>query len=110
MVHLGTAWCTEGGPGTQHNLRTPSLDACEAGLSGVNTWGCKGRGFNDNDFWNNITNLSKILANDDKLRQMNGNRGSEHFIYMNRTFFGLYHLLHDLKAVIKTENFRKYLK
>lgn len=66
--------------------------------------------FNDNDFWNNITNLSKILANDDKLRQMNGNRGSEHFIYMNRTFFGLYHLLHDLKAVIKTENFRKYLK
>ena len=66
--------------------------------------------FNDNDFWNNITNISKILANDDKLRQMNGNRGSEHFIYMNRTFFGLYHLLHDLKAVIKTENFRKYLK
>ena len=66
--------------------------------------------FNDNDFWNNITNISKILANDDKLRHMNGNRGSEHFIYMNRTFFGLYHLLHDLKAVIKTENFRKYLK
>jgi hypothetical protein len=29
---------------------------------------------------------------------MNGNRGSRHFIYMNRTFFGLFNLLHMLKA------------
>jgi len=28
---------------------------------------------------------------------------------MNRTFFGLYHLLCDLKAQISTEAFRKYL-
>ena len=62
------------------------------------------------EFWQNITDLSKMLASEDQLRQMNGNRGSKHFIYMNRTFFGLYHLLHDLKANIATEHFKKYLE
>ena len=60
-------------------------------------------------FWEDITNLSKTFAEDDQLRQMNGNRGSKHFIYMNRTFFGLYHLLHDLEATVETEYFKKYL-
>ena len=66
--------------------------------------------FQDEEFWQNIANLSKILTNDKQLRQMNGNRGSKHFIYMNRTFFGLYHLLHDLRANIETEHFKIYLK
>ena len=65
--------------------------------------------FSDPDFWNSISNLSKEFTEDSQLRQMNGNRGSKHFIYMNRTFFGLYHLLYDLKAQISTEAFRKYL-
>ncbi len=65
--------------------------------------------FQNEKFWQNITNLSKILSNDEQLRKMNGNRGSKHFIYMNRTFFGLYHLLHDLRANIQTENFKRYL-
>ncbi len=30
--------------------------------------------------------------------KMNTNRGSKHFIYVNRTFFGLYNLLHLLQA------------
>ena len=30
------------------------------------------------------------------------------FIYMNRTFFGLYNLMFDLKAKIVVENFKKY--
>jgi hypothetical protein len=66
--------------------------------------------FADSKFWKDITNLSKMFADDDQLRQMNGNRGSKHFIYMNRTFFGLYHLLHDLKASIETDHYKKYLK
>ena len=38
---------------------------------------------------------------------MNGNRGSKHFIYINRTFFGLYNLMFDLKAKdIKINNFQ----
>ena len=65
--------------------------------------------FQNEEFWQDITNLSKILTNDERLLKMNGNRGSKHFIYMNRTFFGLYHLLHDLGANIETEYFKKYL-
>jgi len=42
------------------------------------------------------------------LRKMNGNRGSKHFIYINRTFFGLYNLMFDLKAnKIKINNYKK---
>jgi len=66
--------------------------------------------FSDAVFWDAISNLSKYFTEDSQLRQMNGNRGSKHFIYINRTFFGLYHLLHDLEAQIETESFRKYLK
>lgn len=65
--------------------------------------------FSNVEFWNAITNLSKDFADDSQLRQMNGNRGSKHFIYINRTFFGLYHLLHDLNAVVKTEDFKRFI-
>ena len=65
--------------------------------------------FSNASFWEEITELSKSFSQNEQLRQMNGNRGSKHFIYMNRTFFGLYHLLYDLKATIKTEDFKTYL-
>ena len=59
-------------------------------------------------FWGEINSLSETLSSDQRLRKMNGNRGSKHFIYINRTFFGLYTLLNDLKAKVNTEAFRKY--
>ena len=59
-------------------------------------------------FWREINTLSETLYSDQRLRKMNGNRGSKHFIYINRTFFGLYTLLNDLNAVVNTEIFRKY--
>ena len=40
------------------------------------------------------TNYAKVL---DRMK-INSNRGSRHFIYMNRTFFGLYNLLNMLGA------------
>ena len=64
--------------------------------------------FGDSVFWGEINSLSETLANDQRLRKMNGNRGSKHFIYINRTFFGLYSLLHDLKAKVQTETYQKY--
>jgi predicted unusual protein kinase regulating ubiquinone biosynthesis (AarF/ABC1/UbiB family) len=64
--------------------------------------------FGDNVFWDEINSLSETLSSDQQLRKMNGNRGSKHFIYINRTFFGLYSLLNDLKAKVDTEAFRKY--
>ena len=66
--------------------------------------------FSDADFWDAITDLSKTFAEDEQLRRMNWNRGSKHFIYINRTFFGLYHLLNDLGAKIQTEEYKKYLQ
>lgn len=65
--------------------------------------------FGSNEFWGKIAELSEHYASDKQIRKMNGNRGSKHFLYMNRTFFGLFNLLHDLKATIKVNNFQKYL-
>lgn len=64
--------------------------------------------FADESFWSGITDLSEKYSKDTELRKMNGNRGSKHFLYINRTFFGLYNLLHDLKAKIKVNNYKKY--
>lgn len=66
--------------------------------------------FGDDGFWDKISDLSEKFSKDTELRKMNGNRGSKHFIYINRTFFGLYNLLHDLKANINVDNYKKYLK
>ncbi len=66
--------------------------------------------FGSEVFWAKIANLSERYSKDEQIRKMNGNRGSKHFLYMNRTFFGLYNLLHDLKAKVVVNNFRKYLK
>ena len=62
--------------------------------------------FGNGDFFGQIANLSERYAKSTELRNMNGNRGSKHFIYINRTFFGLYNLMFDLKANnIKINNF-----
>lgn len=65
--------------------------------------------FSDPIFFGKIASLSEKFANDKQLRKMNGNRGSKHFIYVNRTFFGLYNLMFDIKAKIKINDFEKYL-
>ena len=64
--------------------------------------------FSDPDFFGNIAKLGERFAKDTNLRKMNGNRGSKHFIYMNRTFFGLYNLMFDLKAKVIVNQYQKY--
>lgn len=54
--------------------------------------------FSDAEFFGKITELGQRYSKSTELRKMNGNRGSQHFIYINRTFFGLYNLMFDLKA------------
>jgi predicted unusual protein kinase regulating ubiquinone biosynthesis (AarF/ABC1/UbiB family) len=65
--------------------------------------------FSDSTFWGKIASISDRLANDEYLRKLNGNRGSRHFLYINRTFFGLYNLMHDLKAEIVVDNYKPYI-
>ena len=65
--------------------------------------------FSDELFWAKVAHISERLSQDDKLKKLNGNRGSKHFLYINRTFFGLYNLLHDLKADIVVNNYKKFI-
>jgi predicted unusual protein kinase regulating ubiquinone biosynthesis (AarF/ABC1/UbiB family) len=65
--------------------------------------------FSDAVFFGKIAELGEKYAKDTQLKKMNGNRGSKHFLYINRTFFGLYNLLHDLGGTVKTKNFEKYI-
>lgn len=62
--------------------------------------------FSNPDFFNQISEMGQRYSKSTELRNMNGNRGSTHFIYINRTFFGLYNLMFDLKAKnVKINNF-----
>lgn len=62
--------------------------------------------FSDGTFFDQIAELSERYKKSTELRNMNGNRGSKHFIYINRTFFGLYNLMFDLKANnVQIQNF-----
>ncbi|MDY2588031.1 ABC1 kinase family protein [Winogradskyella aquimaris] len=62
--------------------------------------------FSDPEFFNKVGEMGQKYSKSTELRNMNGNRGSKHFIYINRTFFGLYNLMFDLKAEkIKINNF-----
>ncbi|PKQ46208.1 ABC1 kinase family protein [Confluentibacter flavum] len=63
--------------------------------------------FADKNFFGKIAELGERYSKSTDLKKMNGNRGSKHFIYINRTFFGLYNLMFDLKASnIKINNYK----
>ncbi|PQB07792.1 ABC transporter [Polaribacter filamentus] len=62
--------------------------------------------FSSEEFFAQISEFADKFAKSTELRSYNASRGSKHFIYMNRTFFGLYNLMFDLKAKdIKINNF-----
>lgn len=65
--------------------------------------------FSDESFFQEIANLGQKYAKISDVKNMNTNRGSRHFIYLNRTFFGLYNMMHDLGAKnIAINNYKKY--
>lgn len=65
--------------------------------------------FSDPEFFDKIAAIGERYFKDTRTRKMNANRGSRHFIYMNRTFFGLFNLMFDLKAEnIIIENYKRF--
>ncbi|REE79866.1 putative unusual protein kinase regulating ubiquinone biosynthesis (AarF/ABC1/UbiB family) [Lutibacter oceani] len=63
--------------------------------------------FSNPNFFKQIAELGERYSKNTELKKMNGNRGSKHFIYINRTFFGLYNLMFDLKATkVHINNFK----
>jgi len=66
--------------------------------------------FSDDLFFERIADLGKQYAKSSEVKNMNVNRGSTHFIYINRTFFGLYNLMHMIGAKnIEINRFKKYI-
>jgi predicted unusual protein kinase regulating ubiquinone biosynthesis (AarF/ABC1/UbiB family) len=63
--------------------------------------------FSDADFFGNISAIGEQYFKSTRSKKMDASRGSRHFIYMNRTFFGLFSLMFDLKAKgVKINNYR----
>jgi hypothetical protein len=44
-----------------------------------------------------------------KMPEFKQARGVKHFIYVNRTNFGLYNILHELKAEVKTDTYKPHV-
>ncbi len=66
--------------------------------------------FSDDSFFDNIKHLGEKFSKNQDVFKADASRGSEHFIYMNRTFFGLYNLMFDLKAKkIKINNYINFI-
>ncbi|TWR27395.1 phosphotransferase [Mucilaginibacter pallidiroseus] len=56
--------------------------------------------------------FDELFAFGDKISKMpefKQARGVKHFIYVNRTNFGLYNILHELKAVVKTDTYKPHV-
>lgn len=54
--------------------------------------------FSDSEFFTELAKIGDDLTKNTEIRKMSGNRGSEHFLYVNRTFIGLFSLLSQLKG------------
>lgn len=65
--------------------------------------------FSDSEYFKKIYTQGENLSKDKELRGLS-TRGSHHFIYFNRTYFGLYQLLHQLSARVKSGGLQNHLK
>jgi predicted unusual protein kinase regulating ubiquinone biosynthesis (AarF/ABC1/UbiB family) len=63
--------------------------------------------FSEPSFFEELYSYGEKIA---KMPEFKQARGVKHFIYVNRTNFGLYNILHELKANIKTDTFKPTLK
>ena len=58
--------------------------------------------FADKKYFDTLFSFGEKLSNMRELRESKKPRGVRDAIYVNRTYFGLYNLLHDMKASIRT--------
>ncbi|NME70831.1 ABC1 kinase family protein [Flammeovirga aprica] len=61
--------------------------------------------FSDDNYFNEIASLADDKENQKLLRSSKKPRGLRDGLYVNRTYFGLYSILHDLKAEISTKSY-----
>jgi predicted unusual protein kinase regulating ubiquinone biosynthesis (AarF/ABC1/UbiB family) len=58
--------------------------------------------FSDKAYFNEVYSFGEKLSNMKEIRDSKKARGVRDALYINRTYFGLYSLLHDMKAKIRT--------
>ncbi len=58
--------------------------------------------FSDDQYFKEIFDFGEKLSTMPEVRQSKEARGSRHSLYINRTYFGLYNILNELKAEVKT--------
>ena len=63
--------------------------------------------FSENKFFDSLYAFGEKLA---KMSEFKQARGVKHFIYVNRTNFGLYNILHELGSKVKTDTYRPHVK
>lgn len=60
--------------------------------------------FGNDAYFQQIFEMGDRLGKMKELRNSKTARGSKHGLYVNRTFFGLYNILNELKAEVRTQN------
>ncbi|WP_316792864.1 ABC1 kinase family protein [Pedobacter frigoris] len=63
--------------------------------------------FDNPDFFQQLYNYGDKIS---KMPEFKQARGVKHFIYVNRTNFGLYTILQELKAVVNTDTYKPHIK
>lgn len=59
--------------------------------------------FGDDDYFTEIFQAGERVSKMKEIRNSKTARGNKHGLYINRTYFGLYNLLNELKADVKTQ-------
>jgi len=62
--------------------------------------------FGQTEFFDDLYGFGEKVS---KMPEFKQARGVKHFIYVNRTNFGLYNILHDLKANVETNTFKPHV-
>lgn len=60
--------------------------------------------FGDNTYFKQIYTLGERISNSKEVRKSNAARGAKDGLYINRTYFGLFHILNSLKAKVYTKS------
>lgn len=58
--------------------------------------------FGNNSYINEIYDMGEEVSKMKELKESKEGRGSQHALYINRTYFGLYSILNQLRAQVKT--------
>jgi predicted unusual protein kinase regulating ubiquinone biosynthesis (AarF/ABC1/UbiB family) len=62
--------------------------------------------FGKTEFFDELFGFGEKVS---KMPEFKQARGVKHFIYVNRTNFGLYNILHELKAQVKTDTYKPHV-